>query len=421
MKYLKNLVVCCFLGVLFTVVNSCQKQDHAYREFLEGGEKIYVGKADSLQAFPGKNRVKLQWLLLADPTVKGAVIYWGNRRDSLSIDLQKTDDIDTVSVIIPDLEEGGHDFEVVTFDGAANRSIVRSTYGYAYGTKYMASLLPRSLSSVELGEDNALVFNWRATGAQLLKTRVSYTNKENEPRVVEIDSGQYELILTDWKEETPVKYASWHKPDSTAIDTFLSAERELNLRFEFNPDNEVDPVLFARYSLPGDAPDWDGSGNDFTNLWSGVLAGGAPARAWYRTENGSGMPHHFQIDLGREMAISKIRLWQRGAMTEHRLLYANGNLEQFEIWGSVNPASDGSYSGWVKLQDCEIVKPSGGPVGENEDADIQAAEVGHLFELGEDHPPVRFLRINVLKTWANTDYMFTSEVRLWEWGTTLVY
>lgn len=421
MKYLKTLAACCLFGILLTVINSCQKQDHAYREFLKGGEKVYVGKADSLQAFSGKNRVKLQWLLLADPTVKGAIVYWGNRQDSLRVELQKTDDIDTVSVVISDLEEGGHDFEVVTFDGAGNRSIARSTYGYAYGAKYMASLLPRSLSAVELGEANTLVFNWRPTGAQLLKTKVSYTNKEDELRVVEIDSGQYELILTDWKEETPVQYASWYKPGSTSIDTFLSAERELNLRFEFNPDNEVDPALFARYSLPGDALDWAGGGNDLTNLWSGVLAGGAPAGAWYRTENGSGMPHHFQIDLGREMVISKLRLWQRGAMTEHRLLYANGNLEHFEIWGSVSPASDGSYTGWVKLQDCKIVKSSGKPVGENEDTDIEAAETGHLFEFGEDAPPVRYLRINALKTWADTDYMFTSEVRLWEWRTTLVY
>src|SRR5690606_4177091 len=150
-------------------------------------------------------------------------------------------------------------------------------------------------------------------------------------------------------------------------------------------------------------------------------AGGAPARAWYRTANGSGIPHHFQIDLGRAVAISKIRLWQRGSMTEHQLLYANGNLKQFEIWGSVDPAPDGSYTGWIKLQDGEIIKPSGKPVGENEDIDVQAAEAGHLFEFGEDSPSVRYLRIKVLKTWANTDYMFTSEMRLWEWGTTLVY
>lgn len=421
MKYFKILFISYFFGGLLVALNSCQKQDHAYRQFLEGGEKIYVGKADSLQTFSGKNRVKLQWLLLADPTIKGAVVYWGNRRDSLRVEFQKTDDIDTISVVVPDLEEGGHDFEVVTFDDSGNRSIVRSTYGYAYGSKYAASLLPRSLAGVELGENNALVFNWRPTSAQLLKTRVSYTNKENEIHVVEIDSSQHELVLADWKEETPVQYASWHKPDSTAIDTFLSVDRELDLRLEFNADNEVDPALFSRYGLPGDAPDWDGSGNDFTNLWSGVLAGGAPARAWYRTANGSGIPHHFQIDLGRAVAISKIRLWQRGSMTEHQLLYANGNLKQFEIWGSVDPAPDGSYTGWIKLQDGEIIKPSGKPVGENEDIDVQAAEAGHLFEFGEDSPSVRYLRIKVLKTWANTDYMFTSEMRLWEWGTTLVY
>jgi len=38
---------------------SCKKQDHFYKEFIEGGEIIYVGKADSILVQPGKNRMKL--------------------------------------------------------------------------------------------------------------------------------------------------------------------------------------------------------------------------------------------------------------------------------------------------------------------------------------------------------------------------
>src|SRR5690606_30231061 len=121
----------CRIAILLMLVwvVSCQKPNHAYKEFLKGGERVYVAKADSLQAFPGKNRVQLQWLLLSDPTVRSAKIYWNNRMDSLELPLEKGPSVDTVSVVVAGLEEGGHNFEVITLDGKGNTSVVQSVFG----------------------------------------------------------------------------------------------------------------------------------------------------------------------------------------------------------------------------------------------------------------------------------------------------
>ncbi|TJZ62936.1 hypothetical protein FAZ15_01130 [Sphingobacterium olei] len=409
------------LTAILILTQSCQKQDHGYKQFLEGGEKVYVAKADSLQAFPGKNRVRLQWLLLSDPTVEGARVYWNNGADSTMVSFQKTDDIDTINVDVNDLAEGGYNFEVITFDGKGNSSIKTTVFGYAYGEQYSSSLVARSLTKATYVDDGDLVFEWRRPNEAILGTVLRYTDIAGNTKMRILPSDKDTLMVNDWMQETPAEYYTWYKPDAVAVDSFQSVSKVLNLQLEFNGDNKVDPTTFSHYPLPGDAPHWTGAGNAFTNLWSGVIAGGAPARAWYRTANGSGMPHHFQLDLGKQVSLSQLRLWQRGAITEHNLLYANGNLRHFEVWGSNDPADDGSYAGWIRLNTCEVVKPSGQNVGVNDPIDIQHAEAGHLFTFEQRTPKVRYIRIKAVENWAKTDFMFTSELQFWEWGTRLIY
>src|SRR3546814_7884614 len=89
----------------FVLVSGCAKQDDTYRQFLDKGEIVYVGKADSVQVFPGKNRLKLSWLILADPNVSKAKVFWNNHSDSLEIPLIKSSGIDTVEIVIPRSEK----------------------------------------------------------------------------------------------------------------------------------------------------------------------------------------------------------------------------------------------------------------------------------------------------------------------------
>src|SRR3546814_11645609 len=95
----------------FVLVSGCAKQDDTYRQFLDKGEIVYVGKADSVQVFPGKNRLKLSWLILADPNVSKAKVFWINHSDSLEIPIIKSSGIDTVEIVITGLDEGTDQLE----------------------------------------------------------------------------------------------------------------------------------------------------------------------------------------------------------------------------------------------------------------------------------------------------------------------
>src|SRR3546814_11759755 len=97
--------------------------DEILRDFYKDGEIIYPGKADSLKAYPGRYRLGLSWLILADPKATRAKIFWNNRQDSLEMDMVRTSHTDTVEVMFENLEEKAYTFEVFTFDNAGNQSV----------------------------------------------------------------------------------------------------------------------------------------------------------------------------------------------------------------------------------------------------------------------------------------------------------
>src|SRR3546814_10319167 len=84
------------LGFCAAILASCGEMDEIHRDFYEDGEIIYPGKADSLKAYPGRYRLGLSWLILADPKATRAKIFWNNRQDSLEMDMVRTSHTDTV-------------------------------------------------------------------------------------------------------------------------------------------------------------------------------------------------------------------------------------------------------------------------------------------------------------------------------------
>ncbi|GAA4316869.1 DUF5000 domain-containing lipoprotein [Compostibacter hankyongensis] len=143
-----------------------------------------------------------------------------------------------------------------------------------------------------------------------------------------------------------------------------------------------------------------------SNLWDDVTA----YPQFFRTATGSGIPHWFTMDLGTTAKLSRYVMIQRGAFDENTLLYSAGDPKLWEVWGSNQPAPDGSWEGWTKLADCESVKPSGSGIGQNTNDDIAKARAGQEFSFPLDAPPVRYIRIKMLQTWGNSDYMWMSEL-----------
>lgn len=174
-------------------------------------------------------------------------------------------------------------------------------------------------------------------------------------------------------------------------------------------EQQLDKKLFKSMKLATDAAPF-GSG-PIANLWNDKIAGGSSSNnTWFRSANGSGIPHWITFDMGVTAKLSRFVEIPRGATDELNLLYSAGDPQLFEIWGTETLNSDGSFDGWTKLADCEVVKVSGLPIGVNSNDDLLRAVEGHQFKINLDAPPVRYIRIKMLQTFGNADYFWMAEL-----------
>jgi hypothetical protein len=176
--------------------------------------------------------------------------------------------------------------------------------------------------------------------------------------------------------------------------------------FELTPIYETlfDRLKFRDASLPGDGPHY-GGGWSLPNVWDGIWG----QDQGYSSQGGTGIwPQSVTIDMGVLGQISRVRLHQRmGNYT-----FAEGNPRIFEIWGCKDLDPTGNWDSWTKLIDCESIKPSGLPLGENTNEDTAVARDGEDFINSPQNPKVRYIRIKVIRTWAGGDNFQLTEVEV---------
>ncbi|WP_196939904.1 DUF5000 domain-containing lipoprotein [Sphingobacterium pedocola] len=141
---------------------------------------------------------------------------------------------------------------------------------------------------------------------------------------------------------------------------------------------------------------WDGITNIAENVWI-VSATHA-------------VPQWFTVDLGVPVTFSRMKVYQR-----QRYPYIAAMIKSFEIYGTNNPSTDGSWEGWELLGSFTSVKPSGLPFGSVSAEDVQYAVVnGEDFDFdGTMTVPVRYIRFKTLETWAPGGGVQTSEISFW--------
>lgn len=176
--------------------------------------------------------------------------------------------------------------------------------------------------------------------------------------------------------------------------------------FELTPIFETlfDRLKFRDASLPDDGPHY-GEGWELSNVWDGIWG----VDQGYSSQGGTGSwPQSITIDMGVLGQISRVRIHQRmGSYT-----WAEGNPRIFEVWGCEALDPSGSWDSWTKLMDCESVKPSGLPLGENSNEDIAMATDGEDFINSPLNPKVRYIRFKILRTWMGGDNFQIGEVEV---------
>lgn len=173
-------------------------------------------------------------------------------------------------------------------------------------------------------------------------------------------------------------------------------------------EEKVDKANFRIYALPTDNPGQHMStAYSIDKIWDEKLTDPC-----YHSRPGSGKPQWFSFDMGSQVQLSRFKMWSRPSATAY--FFASGAIQKYEIWGcSSVPSSDGSWAGWIKLMDCESVKPSALPVGTLSNDDILYSNAGEDFTFPRGTPIVRYLRIKSIETWGRVDYVYIGEMTFW--------
>ncbi len=177
---------------LFIVLQiiACGKMDANYADFIKDGEIVYTGRAEALTSYPGKNRVKLSWLLVSDPKVKLCKVFWNNKTDSLAIPVQKTGKTDTIQTIISNLNEGLYAFQVYTYDDEGHTSVKSEVPGVSYGASYAGSIFNRSLKSVKKAPNGKDIWlEWFGAAQQTAAVQVNISIPTDNRLALCIQSG----------------------------------------------------------------------------------------------------------------------------------------------------------------------------------------------------------------------------------------
>ncbi|GAA4311800.1 DUF4998 domain-containing protein [Compostibacter hankyongensis] len=224
--YSKPLLIIALVCVAFA---GCSKMDDSYRGFVKDGEITYPGKADSVKVFPGKNRIKLSWLLFSDPSIRKCIVFWNNRQDSLEIPVQGSSGTDTVNVIVDKLEEGSYSFEIYSYDGKGRASVKTETEGRVYGEAYIASLPDRLVKSALL-ENGASRVEWGDSVETSLGTELRYHDDAGVLQTLFVPYGEAVTTWVGYPQGDTLQYRTLFLPVPAALDTFYTPYRSLTFQ-----------------------------------------------------------------------------------------------------------------------------------------------------------------------------------------------
>jgi hypothetical protein len=407
-EFMKNTAIYIIILSMFTLA-SCLDMDESYREYIVPNGKIYPQKADSLKVFPGKNRVKIAWLKLTDPSVTNARIYWNNFTDSISVDVASQNG-EVISYIVDNLPENTYTFNVKTYDKDGNVSVPSEVTGTVYGDNYQSSLLARPVFYLFVNDaNNSVDIQWGATESSVVRVVLKYVTSSGNTVEREVDLDEEWTIMSDCKPGSTFTVETYYLPEANAIDEFfVSGEYRIpNFVTGEATDRNTWKILFcnsdkwfADPNNPNVSPGWGDHGiysildGDISTWWRGNVYGEGNAspgvddyvyswtewHAFYLERQG--YPVTVVIDMQRDRIISGVGLAQGGSPTE---LYVK-NLEIYvsddaaflfkpmQQGGTWDDYQDVALNNWKKTLTFDGIPEEGGRLLWNELSNEQIAK-----------------------------------------------
>lgn len=296
----KHILLITLLVIIGNLIISCSDMNDMHDVYLREGEKTYIGKVDSIKVYSGRYRVKIDYWI-TDPRAKELHVFWNQMRDSLVVDIPIHNPEDRLSFVIGNnnevLSEGDHTLFFYSFDNNGHKSIRFESLVNVYGERYQESLINRTVTGVDIINNNYLAVNWgRKTNNEELGVLISYYDKKGNLNDTLIFSEILDkpVIFEEIDFTKAIFYKTLFLPDEFAIDTFSTIESEsikvtVIENVALNKKTVVSDMLDDRF--PGD------------NAVDGIITSDS---RWVSSDKGE---HWIEVDLGGLYPIQKIKTY----------------------------------------------------------------------------------------------------------------
>lgn len=351
-KTIMIIIPVCLLIFVF----SCENMNSLHEGYLNRGETIYIGAADSIKVHPGLNKIGFDWIINADPRISKAVIYWNKRENNVTVPVTRTNEGPMwLSALISDIAEGEYVFEFEMQDNSGNISKSIEISGSVLGDIYVENLRNRGIKSLSKLVTGDMQITWEAvsaTAASLLYSVVQYNDTDGNEMKIEVGNDEEVTLLHGLETGNEIDIYTVHLPEN-GLETFESIKRKFTMpKFE----REIAKSRFVAAFKPGDntTPHPGGGDQDYlkpitdfgvgqrslAKIWDGGSANNTNGSTILHTEDQSGnatarfkFPHHFTFDIGVPALLSRLHIWCRtdnGAFTGHSPRF-------FELWATDAP------------------------------------------------------------------------------------
>jgi hypothetical protein len=307
-----------------------------HQQYIEGGEKIYAPKVDSLVFRNGKGRAQVWFWLLESPNVRSVDIFWNSYTDSLIVPVTPSTGLDSMEVYVPLAEERSYTLYIRTTDIFGNHSLSETGSATSYGAIYESTLANRGVRKVIM-TDFTTEIQWYGIADDYVCSEVRYTGVNNEVQIVRALPNETSTPCPNAKAGTAYEHRSLYLPPNS-IDTFymewtdvLEEITEITESRAFNGPH----IFSAATPCEIQARDFDygGEGVAFHDV------SGRTPNSSYRTEAGDELSKTVDIEGGGNLGYVGVGEW-----LVYTVEVQDAGVYAADVYLSVNNGDGGSFS-----------------------------------------------------------------------------